>query len=642
MAYGIGYFLKYKLWNDAIKLVDYQIEQRTKNKFYNTIDNIYFEKVRSKYLVNSEKDYFNKIITDNLFYGLEKEFFALGYSKPKSAYGVRKYIFFSYPLRITHFSIGLYLYKLTSDFINQYVKGNKHIRSFYGGDLRYDDNEELILKRKNIYFIDHYREFKKAVNEELTHLGNKIVLHIDIENYFDHISIQKLLEFIQDNISHSSKFDHNFDNYTIDQISFFYRYLMRERNGIPQSGTDIISGFLGYLYLVFADLEIDDFVSETGRHILKDFKIIRYVDDIFLVLNFNDSTSVEDQKTNAINWLSYISDLLYYKFGLRVNNKTKLFLIDSDEHKQEVRRNLKKASSDLPVANDDFPDNTGPQAKLDVIFDSLKRLKEISLDALFYGEKGGNNLDPEIFKEVYNDQVNNILVKTENMEELKRIFNGFNFDLIKVKPSEILQIILKVPQITDELIAYMLQKTYITTNDRDIIIELLCQTGFEDQSLINKLYSDKMFEPIISLFNDKKIIAREIGYYDLDLNKLEFITKEWKVIKQIELRVMEEKLNNYSVALNHLVNEIHTICYVLKGKKNGLKNFNVNNVVDYLRSENIPHKIVIKIKNMFDRRNNNLVSHSVDSDNSVNGVSKDEYFEYKKNVGMCLSHIIRN
>jgi len=636
--FGIGYFLNSQLWGDAQRLVQYQIEQKTSNKFYNTIDNIYYDRLNKKSSINPVV-YFKNVISNNLFYGLEDEFFAIGYSKPKSSYGVRKYMFFSYPLRITHFGIGLYLLKLTNDFLDQYVKGNKHINSFYGGDLRYNDKDELILKTKNIYFIDHYREFKKAINHELGNIGNKIILHVDIENYFDHLSIQRLLEYINGNISHSSKVEHKFDNYTMDQISFFYRYLMRDRNGIPQSGNDIISGFLGYLFLVFADLQIDDYIVTTNKDLLKSFKIIRYVDDIYIVLDFKGSTTVDEQKAYSINLLSYISDLLYYNFGLRVNNKTRLILVDSEERKEEVKKNLKKASSNLPVSNDDLQ-VSGPQEKLNILFNSLRQLKEISLDALFYGEKNESGLDPEVFKEIYNDQVGNIIMKSENIEELKHIFSGFNFDLIKVKPSEILLLIMKVDEIREELINSILKKTLITTNDRDIIIEILCQTGFDNNKLIEKLNSDDKFKPIISLFDEESIKSRDVKYFDLDIGKVKIFLNESKVIKQIELRVMEERLNNYSVALNHLVNEIHTICYVLTGKKNGLKNFNVNHVIDFLRSKQVPHKVTIKIKNMFDRRNNNLVSHSVDSDNTVSGVSRDEYYDYKKCVKECLNIVI--
>lgn len=457
MSLGLGYFIPFEIWEDAINLVDYQIDQKSKNKFYNTLDNIYYNKVKVKYEpIIKTKDYFECKISNNLFYGLEKEFFSFAYSKPKASYGVRKYTFFSYPLRLIHFSIGLYLYQVTGNFLDQYIKEIKHIKSFYGGNLRYD-KDELVLKRRNLYFLDHYREFKKTINNELSNLDNKIVLHIDIENYFDHLSIQRLLEFIDEKVSHSSKVEYRYDNYTMDQISFFYRYLMKESRGIPQSGTDIISGFLGYLYLVFADLQIDDHITQNNDNLLVDFKITRYVDDIYIVLNFKETTIEEKRKAFSINLLSHISDLLYDNFGLRVNNKTKLFLLKTEEQKKELVKNLKKVSSDLPVTNDDFGEvMTGPQDKLIHIFSTLKKLKEISLDVLFYDEKGEDGLGSELFKEIYNIQVNNIINKKENIEELKVIFSDFNFDLIKVKPSEILQIILKEESTKADLINFML------------------------------------------------------------------------------------------------------------------------------------------------------------------------------------------
>ncbi|WP_217451438.1 hypothetical protein, partial [Metabacillus niabensis] len=53
----------------------------------------------------------------------------------------------------------------------------------------------------------------------------------------------------------------------------------------------------------------------------------------------------------------------------------------------------------------------------------------------------------------------------------------------------------------------------------------------------------------------------------------------------------------------------------------------------------IEHSICIKIRNMFDRRNNNLVSHSGDENVQGTAVTRAEYTIYKEAVSMCLTRL---
>ena len=66
----------------------------------------------------------------------------------------------------------------------------------------------------------------------------------------------------------------------------------------------------------------------------------------------------------------------------------------------------------------------------------------------------------------------------------------------------------------------------------------------------------------------------------------------------------------------------------------------VNRVFQYLLSMNIPYDTRIKILNLFDRRNNNGVSHPGSDDGIAWEVSKEEYFEYHKHVGLCLDNLL--
>ncbi len=125
---------------------------------------------------------------------------------------------------------------------------------------------------------------------------------------------------------------------------------MKDKIGIPQSDNNIVSDFIGYLYLFFADMFI---IDEIGRNIdVEQFKLIRYVDDIYIVLKYGEATSnvesfdYEELRKASVKVLSKTSDLLYYKFGLKLNNKTKIYLVEKEEEKKEFLKNFKKVSVD--------------------------------------------------------------------------------------------------------------------------------------------------------------------------------------------------------------------------------------------------------------------------------------------------------
>ena len=109
------------------------------------------------------------------------------------------------------------------------------------------------------------------------------------------------------------------------------------------------------------------------------------------------------------------------------------------------------------------------------------------------------------------------------------------------------------------------------------------------------------------------------------------------VFEQIRLRVLFERKAEYSVALNHLHNEIHAICGVLDEKAKGAKKYDADDVNDYLKSQNVPHDTRIKVWKLFDRRNKSTVPHA---DPFAWAVKKDAYFDYRSHVGDCLKHLL--
>ena len=126
---------------------------------------------------------------------------------------------------------------------------------------------------------------------------NKVAFRLDISNYFDSLPVKKLLYFLDNDIKHSKKTKLKFDSSTIELINFFYNYITKNETGIPQADNDIISSYLGYLYLCFSDLLIDDRLNEISEDLIEKFNIYRYMDDIYIIVKYEE----KDHITVSIN-----------------------------------------------------------------------------------------------------------------------------------------------------------------------------------------------------------------------------------------------------------------------------------------------------------------------------------------------------
>lgn len=244
--------------------------------------------------------------------------------------------------------------------------------------------------------------------------------------------------------------------------------------------------------------------------------------------------------------------------------------------------------------------------------------------------------------------VEQILNKAENQKEIQLIFKNFDFDLVKIKPLEILVVLLKDKVSLDNFKDFCLHKDPITIGDADLIVRFLSQTNFDDKNLLSKLQKNTHMKDIIDVFIDEKLNCSSPGYYELACMQMHQISVMPEVIEQTRLRVLSEKDGSYSVALSHLLNEIHAVCKkkdpsVCEKKENSnkrSKEYDVNDVTKFLHSNNVPHEICTKIRNLFDRRNSNSVSHPGSDDSIAWGVTREEYSDYYENVGKCLDFLL--
>lgn len=216
----LGYFLEYHHWHNAIILLSYQLELKKENKHFYKFSMFYYEKLQKQSKPVASAKYFKQRVANNLFYGLGKEFATLTYMVPKSNLGLRRYRFFSYPMRILYYAIAFYLLQLSQEFILECRKRHPNIQSYYGGKLMLDGRSgELQLTYDSIWYKPHYKRFRRKVRQELKlRPDHKVVIHLDIQNYYDEISIPLLLNLLDQYIKPSVKMELCYDGVAQKQV----------------------------------------------------------------------------------------------------------------------------------------------------------------------------------------------------------------------------------------------------------------------------------------------------------------------------------------------------------------------------------------------------------------------------------------
>jgi hypothetical protein len=132
-----------------------------------------------------------------------------------------------------------------------------------------------------------------------------------------------------------------------------------------------------------------------------------------------------------------------------------------EKDQKELLKKVRKWSPDSEYEDyEENPEDTeqndsNPEEKIKKIFKELGKLKKSEVDDFFVQDR---KIQEEILQEIFDKRVEQIIDKPANKLSINKIFNNFNFDLIKVQPLEILILILKDEDATQKLRKFLLQK----------------------------------------------------------------------------------------------------------------------------------------------------------------------------------------
>ena len=615
-------------WQQAHDLLSYQLERLEdgKNKHLRSLSLFsYLEHVK-KNSIYSGTDYFKTYVQSELFWGMNKEFFVIKYGVPKGKLDTRTYRILSLPMRLIHYSYGVYLLRLTEGFLEETIKKNKRIKSFYGANLKLE-KDKLILSPGRIWFFEQYRDFKKTLKYSLKkNTGkNKIALTLDVASFYDNINLKLMMSRLSKVLSNSTKIREKFAGSNLQEITEFYDYLMTGE-GIPQSDNDLVSDFIAFLFLSLVDLSLEDLIAETLPAF--EFTIVRFVDDYSIVIEF-DAALEKAFVFNSVRALSErIADLFFYEWELRLNSKADIFDLEKPEDLERFMKKIKKVSNPYAfIESEDVEDGLVDSAQ--EILAKINELKAGYSKNIFSTVDG----DFEILKKIYSPQVQNLFKRADIKADFESAFSNVDFSFVKICPREITCLMSLSPSIWENYVLFLVAMPTPSSRDANLINQALCQSEFQDNRLIQKLSEIQPFSAIKKLIQDAVIDLDSISYLNLNVRQTEILIESKYLISQVKNRSFAQKEKNLALATNHLCTEIIELYVLLTNRsRKELKEITALNILEWSTLVGCPNADKINIKNLFDRRNNNGISHSALTERPTDGFELDEYMAYLLSV----------
>ena len=230
---------------------------------------------------------------------------------------------------------------------------------------------------------------------------------------------------------------------------------------------------------------------------------------------------------------------------------------------------------------------------------------------------------------------------------LRKIFSGsggFDFQLVSAAPVPIIILILMCSDVRRDFEKFLFSKTHLTSRDISLILSYFCQIGFTHSSqteltqnkLLELLKRDSQLKDIVEILEVSELSPESLGYFDLTKEQI-LKVKEPYILEQIKLRILCEQKGEYSVALNHLLNEIQATCHALEGTTTKLKKYGQTRVIEFLDAQKVPYETWGQIQKLFDRRHKSTISHP---DPIAWPVAEDDYIGYRSHVANCLKYLL--
>lgn len=510
------------------------------------------------------------------------------------------------------------------------INTNLSIYTYYGANICLDEPQ-----KSQIYYQEYYQEFNRNIRRIVRRQVKQhkvAVLHIDIQDFFNSIAHSNLVQILDAQAMPESKLRLRYDEstklaITIRDVLFL---IMQRYEGLPLSKHNIISNLLSHLFLC----PLDNFMRGIQIDRLPSLTFHRYVDDMFLTVQFSSTDTNEDIGTTMLNLSNDIGAFLSSNLDLCLNPlKTRLNIVATENEVDRLIEHSRLVSFYQPL-----PENGGesPQITLKRAISVLNSMKEVFVQRGFVERITTN--DDLALKQCFQRATVDYTRSPQAQMQLETVFQDWNPILMPKSISVLIFLVSRAPNalnilfnhIKDNLDSLSPSLTTVYLAEHLMLIE---QYNSEFDSAIKKLVQ-KSLDPYIKLLGRLVTPSPPIENVYIHIQNKCLRTHN-SIVKQIRRAVLAEKLCLYSLAYNHLLNAFQEWCYCNQRKNIKRSNYNRNNVVEWLTpiADNDELTFVIIL---FDRRNRNTISHPGDENIGVLPIDKAEYENHLKKLNLCL------
>lgn len=519
---------------------------------------------------------------------------------------------------------------------NYKLKNKKTFKSYYSGNIKEND----------YYYKENYDNFKTDLNNLSLHY--KYYYKSDIENFFNNINIDLLFRKIN-----------NTNQIINPKNELIFKNLLKSLEGSKfpciENSTSL-SYIASYIYLEEFDKNIIDKIN--GMNELKDFYIIRYVDDLYIFFNSNLESEIKKIEAKIKNYLTEE----YFKLGLTLNqNKTKLMKSKNIIENEKMTLDLYNYYVNGEIINyKDYFKSTKLIEFLEEIYNSSSEMNHERYDEIkknIFSEENIEYSSQEVFKQYIYKQKD--MFKDEKIIELltKILKND-----IDVKDCNVREFTMMVTNTQDgKLIKLLLSKILLKSNlslfDLYYATSYLLQRDFRHIDLINKIRENN--EEIYGYINkfcinyelkfeeDYQFILRDNieNYFKNDL-KIWYLYFMYK-INEKENNVLESfsYFRSYFDRITSVIMFKYDIIKTKKNKPDYKRHYKLNNLkTDYERldikyyTENDVEKTLEALCNL---RNDNPINHSSSGILDKSSLNIEEINSIMFKINLLINHSLK-
>lgn len=611
----------------ALSLLEKQFKLGFKN--FNNLEYLIYQKESDK--KKSVNDIYDQYVEQLGIYNNHEHFKVKPYYVSTDKISVRKFHFQEHDALVLYSTLGLFLAKLvettrvnTNSFLKDY---RKKIKSYYGASI-----DLLKVENCNVRYQDDYKKFLEEVRETTKSFfdGNNdfTILKIDIKSFFYSIPHIKLVESIYELCPLVERHKQNITIDTMECVKELLHIFMRSDKGLPVANQNIMSSFLADTYLT----SLDSFIYKFMNDITPNWKYIRYVDDIYIFID-------PDETFRSNDIISSVSYFLAHNLGLELNaKKTHIWdVYDEDSLNKFLKSAVLQTGKYIDGDDEDDDEDDSDELVFEDNNDKLSIFHRCSL--IFHNVLDGTQSDFDIedfelfnrlFLESYQKDLKEYLVR--NPIKLNHMQNYHNL-LIASK----------------QLLNFAMNDSGFVNDLKSIVMEELSKKPVDQSALIfieHFLIRDEVsedFSNCILKSKDKEssyllLLKRVFSDFaiekDIFILPFCFLEKELSLKEQCKLLALSEISKDYKKCLNHLYNILLKVGEITFRHKKG--NYNIDSLIKDLGEFNLSTTNMKLLKDLSNARCNNDIAHVAKYNYSFD---EDEFIKNKLFISFILKEM---